>query len=79
MVMNYDAYLEIDQVKSIPILDSRVFPGEYIRNGVMMKKFLRKKPQTDSLAKEETLINMNGDLSLPALFSKADTSDITRW
>jgi hypothetical protein len=30
----------------IPILDSRVFPGEYIRNGVMMKKFLRKKPQT---------------------------------
>ena len=46
MVMNYDTYLEIDQDS-----DSG-FPGlpmgEYIRNGVMMKKFLRNKPQTNS-------------------------------
>ena len=42
MVMNYDTYLEIDQDS-----DSGI-PGEPTRNGVMMKKFLRKKPETDS-------------------------------
>jgi hypothetical protein len=47
MVMNYDAYLEIDQDS-----DSG-FPGKPTRNGVMMKK-----PDTDSLTWAETLINM---------------------
>ena len=48
------------------MLDSLLIPFEATTNGVGLKKFLRKKPQTDSLACEETLINMNGDLSLPA-------------